>query len=289
MPIDTTLVPIVAGLLRTLEQRDAWVSDDDFEQGYNAIAELQTCMSGRCIDELVEAQERTYRLLDRALNGVIYTAVPNSVNPVLNPPAITPAIPDVPPLSIAPGLLARFERLLALQENQVTGRTYQATTQNPLEPALLETHSLRKTIELLQGVLDPGWFGIGGNDATLADVVRALRIGGGEQKTNVLAAISQILGSGGSAATIFGTVQDLFSDTVDLAADGAMIAVLIASTLAGAAIAAQQQIATTALLARLDLVLTALRGPMPPADNILQALRGDEDASATRNIITSVS
>lgn len=285
VPIDAALVPLVAGALRLFEERGIWVTDEDYELGYNAFAELQVCMTGRCIQDLVEAQERTYRLLDRALNGTAYVATPDPVDPVLNPPTITPAIPDVPPTTaLAPGLLARNERLLRLVDNLSTGRNYGFDVQNPGEPELDNLVGLRETVTALQGILNAGWFGIGGQPATLADVVRALRIGGGTQKDSVLATISQILGSGGATATIFGAVEDLFADTVDLAADGAMIGVLIASSMAAAATSGFQTAAIDALGQKLDKVLLALRGAADPTDNILLALRGDEAATAERNL-----
>lgn len=285
VPIDRALVPLVAGALRYFEQRAAWVSDEDHELAYNAFAELQANMTGRCIEDLIEAHERTYRLLDRALNGVAYTATPDPIDPVLNPPVISPAIPAVPPTTaLAPGLLARFERLVHVQENMASGRVYNFDVQNPGDPNLSNAKGVRETVEAVQGVLNAGWFGIGGQPATLADLVRALRIGGGEQKANVLATISQILGSGGSVATIFGAVSELFGETVDLASDGAMIGVLIASSMAAAATSGAQTAAIDALNTKLDKVLLALRGATDPADNILLAMRGDVPASAERNL-----
>lgn len=289
VPIDAALVPLVAGALKLFEQRSIWESEEDYQAGYNAFAELQVCMTGRCIADLVEAQERTYRLLDRALNGTAYVATPDPIDPLMNPPTITPAIPDVPPTTaLSPGLLARFERHLRLLDNLSTGRNYFLDAQNPGEPDLDNLVGLRETVTAMQGILNAGWFGIGGQPATLADVVRALRIGGGTQKDSVLATISQILGSGGSTAVIFNAVQDLFGDTVDLAADGAMIGVLIASSMAAAATSGFQTAAIDALNVKLDKLLLAVRGAADPTDNILLAMRGDVPATAERNLAAFV-
>lgn len=53
VPIDAALVPLVAGALLLFQQRGYWKTDADYEQGYNAFAELQADMSGRCIDKLI--------------------------------------------------------------------------------------------------------------------------------------------------------------------------------------------------------------------------------------------
>ncbi len=46
------LVPIVAGLLRLLERRDAWLSEADWQQGYQFAAELQEQMMSGCVTNL---------------------------------------------------------------------------------------------------------------------------------------------------------------------------------------------------------------------------------------------
>ena len=218
-----------------------------------------------------------------------YTPVPNSPTGeyyFISPP-ISPAPPNAtlapPP---APGLRARIERLLALNENMTSGKIYPITAQNPTDPALTNTHGVRAVLELMQGDINAGWFGIGGQKATIADVVNALRVGSDAEKDSIVDVIEQLTGVGANAASIFSAVKGLFIDTVDLASEGAMLGVLVASTLANAAIAAQQQLDSIAMLAKLDLLLAALRGPTVPADNILRALRGDVAADENRNIVT---
>lgn len=241
-------------------------------------------MSG-CLDKLIESNNQIYRLLDRAYNGTAYVATPDPVDPVNNPPVISPAIAAVPPTTaLAPGLLARFERHLRLLDNLSTGRNYFLDVQNPGEPDLDNLVGLRETITGLQGIINAGWFGIGGENATIADVVNALRIGSQAQKQDVLDTIATILGAGSNAVTIFDAVRGLFGDVVDTASEGAVLGVLIASTLASAAIASQQQVATAELITKLDKVLLALRGAADPTDNILLAMRGTDPATAERNL-----
>lgn len=45
-------MPIVAGLLRLLERRDAWLSDSDYQQGFQFAAELQEQMMSGCVINL---------------------------------------------------------------------------------------------------------------------------------------------------------------------------------------------------------------------------------------------
>lgn len=98
--IDKSLVPMIAGALRPFEQRGYWLSDIDYERGYNAIAEIQSDMANNCLAKLIESNDRLYRLLDTALNGTVYSASGAT------PPEITPAIPAAPSaeLGAAPGL-----------------------------------------------------------------------------------------------------------------------------------------------------------------------------------------
>lgn len=91
VPIDTTLLSIVAGQLKYLEQRWAWKTEQDYEQGYNAIAELEACMTKLCVKELVESQQKLYRLIDSTFNGVVY-----SQELVNGTQTILPPIPPVP-------------------------------------------------------------------------------------------------------------------------------------------------------------------------------------------------
>jgi hypothetical protein len=221
-----------------------------------------------------------------------YTPVPGSETSEFY--FISPPLPPVPPDATlnpppAPGLRARVERLLKLTDNMSSGRIYASDVQNPGEPLPTNNVGLRETITALQGVINAGWFGIGGDNATIADIVNALRIGSEPAKTSLLQTLQDILSAGSNIASIFGLVESLFADVAEETTEGAIVAVLIASTMASAAVAGQQQLATADLLTKLDLVLAALRGADAPADNILQALRGDEDASATRNVITVVS
>jgi hypothetical protein len=237
-------VPIVAGALLHFQLRGYWQTEEDYEQGYNAFAELQVAMSGRCITDLVESQNRIYRLLDTALNGVVYTASGDV------PPLVTPEIPAVPvgDIGAAPGLRAQ---LLAAQ-----------------------------------GTINAGWFGIGGQPATMADLVNALRIGSEGDTTRITNAIDAIAGDsllaeGSQAANIIGLVKGLFTDVAGGIGEGAVLGTLIASSIATSGMLG-------VLAGQIDRLIAGIDGGGDaPADNVLVALRGTTVAGEMRNVIDS--
>lgn len=52
-------------------------------------------MSGRCVEELIEATNRVYRLLDSALNGTEYSY--SGAGTTEDPYIVSPEIPPAPP------------------------------------------------------------------------------------------------------------------------------------------------------------------------------------------------
>jgi hypothetical protein len=112
------LVPHVAGSMRELEEREYWFSDADHESGYNAIAEVYICMATGCLTELVEAQNRLYRLLDTQLTGTEYAA--SELDGVIT---VLPPIPAAPPPPLR-SFHSRLERLEHLLDNAYNGQQY---------------------------------------------------------------------------------------------------------------------------------------------------------------------
>lgn len=188
---------------------------------------------------------------------------------------ITPPLPPAPPSTpaIAPGLRARFERLVALSDNQATGRTYTDDTQNPAEPDLTDAISVRQTLRDMQGIINAGWFGIGGTRATVADVVNALRVGSDGQRDTINTALQDLLNAGGDVAQIIATVQGLFDDIVDNAGEGAILTTLLVSTLAAATANAQAA-------SQLQRIIDSLDGGglSAPATNVIERLTEIKDA-----------
>jgi hypothetical protein len=121
VPIPVVIVPIVAGLLRQLEAREAWNTEQDYEQGYNAIVELEALMINNCLEELVESNRQIYRLIDNIFNNKQY-AVQS-----LEPLAIFPAIPTVPEeREDVMGIVERTRDVRNLLDNALNGTRYAA-------------------------------------------------------------------------------------------------------------------------------------------------------------------
>lgn len=82
------LVPYVGGLLRLLELRGFWATEEDYIEGYTATIALEACLMATCLDVLLEKQDSMYRMLDTALFGTEYTV--ESEDPLVVTPAIAP-------------------------------------------------------------------------------------------------------------------------------------------------------------------------------------------------------
>lgn len=113
--IDTYLLPIISGTLRILEEERSW-EVGEYETAYNRIIEVEASMALMCAQDLIESNNRLYRLLDWGLNGTIYSA---GADP---PSTITPSIPDVPSTSTSlPGLIHTLVRNVNLLDNSING------------------------------------------------------------------------------------------------------------------------------------------------------------------------
>lgn len=122
--INVSLLPLVAGALKHFEERRSWHTDEEYEQAYNAFAELEACMISCCVSELIASNDRIYRLLDSSLNGAVYTVsgTGTKVDPyVYNP--VMPLVPQTLP-GAEPSLKFSGEKMLRLLDNLVNGTTY---------------------------------------------------------------------------------------------------------------------------------------------------------------------
>lgn len=226
--VNTAFIPFFRIFFSEMQEVSKWSTRDDWWRSYQVFAEMEESLMGGCVQQLIDEQRRTYRLLDTALNGVAYTATTDSGTGVTT---IAPDLPAVPAnaVGIAPGL--------------------------------------RRQLLDMQGIIDPSWFS-GGNPATLADVVMALRIGSAGKKTSLLSTIGSILAASGNIAEIFTLVENLLADTIETGGEGAIVAVLIASTMAQAS-------AVGAQAAQLQRLINALDGGATPAPagNVLSTLK----------------
>jgi len=116
--INASLIPLVAGALRFFEKRGTWLTDADYESGYNAFAKLQVCMMRCCIDDLIESNDRIYRMLGTAIYGTEYSVV--ATEPEL---IVTPAIEPTHALIVEndESILGRMELQKQLLENALNG------------------------------------------------------------------------------------------------------------------------------------------------------------------------
>lgn len=115
--IPRPLVPFVGGLLKILENRGFWVSEEDFVSGYTATTELEACLMSTCLDVLLQQNDALYRLVNTALLGQAYTVV--SPDPLVVEPAIEPMVT----LEILDqdSLIGRVDRLTQLVDNRLAG------------------------------------------------------------------------------------------------------------------------------------------------------------------------
>lgn len=124
IPIDAAYVPIAAGSMRELGIEASWQSWPDYELGYNALAEIYIAMANNCIDELIEASNRLYRLWDTQLNGTEYTA-----QDIDGEIVVTPAIPAAPPLPLRT-IHTRLEVIEQVLDNAYNGVSYAPRFEN---------------------------------------------------------------------------------------------------------------------------------------------------------------
>lgn len=118
--IPAELVPLVSGLFAKMCERRVWATDEDYEEGYNTFAHLRGCMLACSMKQLLESNDRLYRLVDRAFFGTEYSLVSNE------PLVIEPPISAIPESAINwPGQLwqiedarAKLQQLIDLQTTE---------------------------------------------------------------------------------------------------------------------------------------------------------------------------
>jgi hypothetical protein len=226
--VNTAFIPFFRRFFNEMQDSSRYSTRDDWWRSYQVFAEMEEMLMGGCVQQLINAQAATYRLIDSIFNGTAYTATTDSGTGITT---IAPDIPTVPAnvVGIAPGL--------------------------------------RRQLLDLQGIINAGWFGIGGQPATIADIVNALRVGSAGKKASLLDTLAAILAAAGDTAEIFHLVESLLADTIETGGEGAIVAVLIASTMAQAS-------AVSAQSAQLQRLINSLDGGATPAPigNVLSDL-----------------
>lgn len=240
------VVPYALGALESRIPAFVW-ADGSYLRGNQLIRGLQMALLNGGMQELIEGQNRIYRLIDSAMYGHTYTVETDE------PLVIVPEIPAVP--------------------------------DQTLEPA-----GLLGMVDSLPGILDAGWFGIGGHKATIADVVNALRVGNSQTGESVVSQLEGILGAGGNVAQIGELVAEMFTGSVSAVEEGGIFVLLAAGIVGNLATTGAIGTQLTAMALQLTRLIHAIDGGglLPPGDNILEALRGDTEAGADRNVIDSL-
>lgn len=150
--------------------------------------------------------------------------------------------------------------------------------------------SMIDMLDKLPGIIDPGWFGIGGDKASIADIVKALRVGNEASATSLWEKFGGILDAGSDAAGMADLIQDLFFNTVGTAEEGGIMALLGAGIVGNLAATQVLSVQLGQMMLQISRVINTLDGGgLPPSDNVLRALRGDTAASAERNVIDTQS
>lgn len=267
VPIDSTLVPLISGALNKFLTPAVWQTRIDYELGYNAIAEVLAAMGKNCLVDLVEGQNRIYRLLDTALNGTAYTEADGDISPMI--PAVPPASTDEPN-----AIRAHIGRLWHLAENAHTGQPYPAGAGVEGAPALPANLSWAARLLAVQGVTDAGWL-LPDEPVTLKRLLEAGRINSPGDKTSIKDAIQTITGTVSAGGTIADAIGDYLSIAADAGTDGGVIAVQLATS--------------AALLGTLQRINKALNGaPIPDLDtpSLLFVLRGNNVISTENNMLS---
>lgn len=111
------VLPFILGAMGQLQERQYWQTADDWYAAYEAIAAVEVCAMATCVNELIESNNRMYRMLDTALFGVGYTV--ESTDPLV----VTPPIPPQRTMGIYgdDSILGRMENLKQLLENALNG------------------------------------------------------------------------------------------------------------------------------------------------------------------------
>lgn len=106
--VDRAFVPFLSGAISYLDREYIYSSFDDYKRGYQLLQEVRLCMSGRCVESLIESVNQVYRLIDSGINGAIYSAAPDGAGGYIISPPIPPA-PASAALAPAPNYNLRYE------------------------------------------------------------------------------------------------------------------------------------------------------------------------------------
>lgn len=133
--IHSALIPIIIGQLRLLEARGSWIDQTNYQRGYNAVLEFEACVMAACLNDMLDIQRATYRMLDTAIYGTAYTI--ESTDPLVVSPEI-PAARDLA-FSDQDSVLGRLDRVNKLVDNSVNGTSNDLYSASPSVKDLLQS------------------------------------------------------------------------------------------------------------------------------------------------------
>jgi len=133
--IPRPLVPFVGGLMKIMENRGFWVDDSTYVNAYSAVLEFERCLVATCLQDLIDAQDRTYRMLDTTLRGTAYSGTGTEGDPVI------PAIPPFVDLGFVDqnSIFGQLDRTTQLIDASINGTDTPLYTISPSVRALLQS------------------------------------------------------------------------------------------------------------------------------------------------------
>jgi hypothetical protein len=141
------LIPFVRRFFQDMQRREIWRTRADWFSAYQAFAELEGMLMAGCMQQLIDEQQRLYRLWDTALNGTAYTVAGDGISPEL--PAVPPAT-----ATAAGALRAQVARLRVLAENTAVGTTAPAGAGLDGAAALADDTTARQLLRRLTVGID---------------------------------------------------------------------------------------------------------------------------------------
>ena len=277
--VDTHYVPMILADLEARKSKSLWVDETEWAIGYQALCEQGVDLLMPATTAIVESIDRVYRLLDNALNGAVYSAaIAPSTGEITYSPEIPPVPPVNPPTATA-AMRAQLARARQLLDNLVAGTEAPAGSALADAVALDFDGSLQARLRAVQGETG-GFFGIGAQAVTLADLLKAGRVNTTADQGLINDGFEEILAAVSQGSNIGQVLSSLLNTGADIATDGGVIAATLAASLA-------QAVTAATLSSQLDRLIRSLDGGglVGPSDNVLQALRGTEESTVTRNLV----
>jgi uncharacterized protein (UPF0335 family) len=265
------LVPLVAYSFRDAQQRYKWDSEDDWQAGYYAFAALlgglmNGCNIGESINELNVMLAHAIGLRNDSTSAADIATFLPATGAALQAAEAADTGDKLTDLS----RLVSEQHLLELR-GQFPQSWWQGLTNPPEYASLYDLYKTAATNGNIEVTVD-------GQQKNLWDWVKDNVVGTGSDLVDIVTDIIDVFGTGVDIA------GDAAGDVLTGSIEGmTLLALLVQSQIL---LAVQTDQALTKQ--RLNDVVEALRGDSATADNILQALRGDVQASAARNVIDRI-